>query len=420
MNRKIQFKWFGLFVLTAACNYYIYDQFFAPELTAHWSEKKQDRKPAEFDLSTMPSIDHFQEIFQFDNHSGYITYDMDVDFWSDKGADYFKKNGKTAIEEGLKKTFAEIATGEKGKKLPTEAKSFVIKEALNKFVYTAKALKLIDANFEVDFTFTPRNVDANYNKELETNQLVNFSDTGNLLKDINQSGKTLSEKILETNFAFNGDTYQYVGGAITISAELLDTSWKITQPIPSPKKNGVKGFLRLRKYYRVNDPSLLNVDKLFKSKDVSISMTHFKEEDNSKTPYITVDSIYSFNLENLIPKPEKVIIHFGELVSLDKSYDNIIKRVLRIFKKSNDIRTSNLYFRGEAESFGKKQKFSTRIDSLEYDYETKSFTNKSRFITNSSNTSNDNMIDNEIKREFLKNNSANIIDALKLDEVIKK
>lgn len=420
MNSKIQLKWFGLFVLTAVSNFYIYDQFFSPGLTAHWSSKAEGRKPAQMDLSSLPSVDHFQEIFQFDNQSGHLTYDMDVAFWSDKGADYFKKNGKQAIEEGLKKTFDSLATGNKELKLPAEAKANIIKEALNTFVYTTKALKLIDSNFEIDLTFTPRNVEANYNRELDNNQLVNFSNTGNLLKDINQNGKSLPEKVLETNFAFNGDTYQYVGGAITISAEVLDTSWKITQPIPKPKKNALKGYLRLRKYYRVNDPSLMNVDKLFNSKEIEINMTHFKEEDNSKTPFITVDSLYTFNLEELIPNPEKVVIHFGELVSLDKSYDNLFKRVLRIFKKSNDIKTSDLYFKGIAKSFNGKEKFSTKIDTLVYDYETKKFTTKSRFFTNTSNTSNDNIVDSQVKREFLKNDSAKIIEALKLEEVIKK
>lgn len=420
MNSKIQLKWFGLFVLTAICNFYIYDQFFSPELTAHWSPKSEGRKPAQMDLSTLPSVDHFQEIFQFDNHGGYLTYDMDVDFWSDKGEEYFKKNGKKTIEESLKKTFDELANGEKGIKLPAEAKTHFIKEALNNFVYTAKVLKLIDANFEIDFKFSPRNVEANYNNELSSNQLVNFSNTGNLLKDINQNGKSLPEKVLDTNFAFDGQTYQYVGGAITLAAELLDTSWKITQPIPKPKKNAVKGFLRLRKYYRVNDPSLLSVDGLFSKKDIEINMTHFKEEDNSKTPFVTVDSIYSFNLEELVPSPEKVIIHFGELVSLDKSYDNIFKRVLRIFKRSNDIRTSDLYFKGVLNNSGKKEKFSTKIDTLVYDYETKKFSSKSKISTNTSNTSSDSIVDNLIKREFLKNDASKIIEAFKLDELIKK
>lgn len=422
MNYKIQAKWFGLFVLTVACNYYIYDQFFKPEIVGYWgSRQSSDRKPAALDLSKLPSTKHFEEIFQFDNHGGYLTYDMDVNFWSDKGEEYFKKNGKAAIEGGLKKTFESLAKGEKGLKLPAEAKAKVVKEALNTFVYTIKALKLIDANFEIDFTFTPRNVEANFNDELDSNQLVNFDNTGKLLKDISRDKLTLPESVIATNFPFSGETYQYVGGAITIAAEVLDTSWKITQPIPKPKKNALKGSLRLRKYYRVNEPSMLNVAGLIKSDDVKVSMTHFQEKDNSKTPYITVDTIYSFNLEDLVPSADKVVVHFGEIVSLDKSYDNIVKRVFRVFKKSNDIKTSDLYFKGEIKSMTEgTKKFSTKIETLEYDLVDQKFTKKSKLITYSANTANDLAIDLKVKENFLKNDAAKIIEALKLDEIVRK
>ncbi|EQC45250.1 hypothetical protein [Bacteriovorax sp. Seq25_V] len=421
MNSKTQFKWFILFLGVAYTNYLAYDNFFRPEIQGHWSSKSSqtvsDRAPASLDLSTLPAASQFEDYFQFDTHSGHVTYDMDVHFWSDKGADYFKKNGKEAIEEGLKKTFAELAKGNKELTLPASAKGQLVKQFLNQFVYTFKAVKLIDANFELDFTFTPRNTEASFSPELDSNQLVNFNTTGRLLNDITNDPKTLPESVLGTNIPFSGEAFQYVGGAITVSAELLDTSWKITQPIPKPTKNAVKGFLRLRKYYRVNDPSVIDLNSVIKNKSINVSMTHFKLEDDYKHQYITVDNIYSFNLADLIPQPEKMVIHVGEIVSLDKSHDNLIKRIFSIFKKDNDIRTSDLYISGESNFDMPSEKFKTRVEKLVYDMKEKKFTSNSKIVTRSTNSSSDFKINNKIKRAFLEAPADKIIESFKLEEL---
>jgi len=422
LNSKVQFKWFILFLGVAYTNYLAYDNFFRPEMKGHWESKslnKTARTPASLDLSTLPAASQFEDYFQFDTHSGHVAYDMDVSFWSDKGAEYFKKNGKEGVEEGLKKTFSELAKNDKDKKLPTEAKSFIVKQLLNNFVYTFKALKLIDANFEIDFSFTPKNTDSSFAPELDSNQLVNFSRTGSLLNDITNDSKTLPESVIGTNIPFSGEAFQYVGGAITVSAELLDTSWKITQPIPNPKKNAVKGFLRLRKYYRVNDPSVIDLKSIIDSKDIEVSMTHFKLDEDKQHQFMTVDNIYTFNLEELIPQPDKMIIHIGELVSLDKSHDNLIKRIFSIFKKDNDIRTSDLYLSGSYNGTGPSEKFKTRVEKLVYDMKEKKFTSSSKIVTRSTNSSDDFKVNNTVKRAFLNAPAEKIIEAFKLEELFK-
>ncbi len=417
-----QFKWTALLVAVVYANYVAYDQFFRPEPGPYYQNQSKDRGPASLSDTKLPALDVMTDYFQHDTYAGYVNYDLGVNFWTDKGEKYFAKNGKKALEEGLKNSFYEIIkNNNKGdKKLPSEAPKQIMKSFLKRFVYTIKAVKLIDTNFELDFTFSPRNIhNSDYKNELASNQLVHLENKGQLLKSLNKIEQTLPEKVLAANIPSTGHMFQYVGGAITLSAEVLDTNWRISQPIPETKKNAVKGQVRFRKYYRVNHTSDLDVSSLLDSKNIKGSQTHFKKRKGHTSPYITVDVIYKYNLANLMPQKEKVIIHLGEVVSLDKSHDNLIKRIFSILKKSNDIKTADYYVEGKFSSMAKTHKFKTKIKKLVYDFKDKKFESRSKFRTHSDSSSINGQISRKIKKILLKEKEDDFIKALKLEQLIQ-
>lgn len=416
-----QLKWSALLVAVVYVNYVAYDKFLRPEPGPYYQNQLKERGPASI-AEKLPALEVMTDYFQHDTFNGYVNYDLDVDFWTDKGEKYFAKNGKRALEDGLKKTFVEIMNNNaKGdKKLPTEAYKFITKEFLAKFVYTIKAVKLIDSNFEIDFSFAPRNIrNTDYKEELASNQLVHLGSKGELFKSLNNIEQTLPEKVLATNIPSTGHLFQYVGGAITISAEVLDTNWRITQPIPRTKQNAVKGQIRFRKYYRVNNPSDLEIAPLVTSSRIKGKSTHFKKRKNHENAYVTVDVIYKYNLANLMPVKDKVVVHFGEVVSLDKSHDNLIKRIFSVLKKSNDIRTADLYVEGDYNGPGPSTSFKTKIKKLVYDFEDKKFSWKSSFSTNSHSASANSQISQQIKNVLLKKKKEELIEALKLEQLIE-
>lgn len=356
----------------------------------------------------------------YDDFNGNLDYKMEVEFWSDKGAKYFTKNGKEAIEKGLTEGFKRLISKgkEDGVTLKSEVLPELTKEFLNTFVYSIKVVKLIDSNFEFDIKFRPHSKDtASYKDELASNQLINLDTTGTLYDAYKRHEKNFVNDILTVPRPVTNEHYQYLGGAITLAAELVDTNWKITQPIPNPKKNGVKGYLRLRKYYRANYPTDFKIDS-FKSKNINITEQEFVAK-NELPQVITVDTIYEYNLKNLLPKKTKSIIHFGTLVSLDKEPDNFIKKIFSILKKKNDIKTSEFKISGDYSHGPIKTNFTGKIKTLVYDYDTKSLSTKSRIITNPRDYDMRRNLKIAINKTLIKENSDFLIKNLKLEELIK-
>lgn len=416
MKQKTQLKWSVLLLAVVYANYVAYDNFFRPGPNPHWGED-QVRNPASMNEFNLPAAEVLEDYFQYDNHSGYVSYTMDANIWSDKGTKYFAKKGQKAINDALLKSFKEVNKN-KELSLPAQAPKHIIQSLIKNFAYTLKVYKIIDANFEIDLSFIPKNNNmANYKGEMKSNQLVHLDNKGELLKELNEVGRTLPEHILAAKIPSTGHLYQYMGGAITIGAELLDTSWRITQPIPKPKKNALKGFLRFRKYYRVNQPGQINLDGLFsETKNMKVEMTHFKKNKEFDKTFLTVDVMYSFNLADLIPKKEKAVVHFGELVSLDKNHDNIIKRIFQVFKKSHDVQTADLYIQGRYNGKNGPSKFKTKINRIVYNYRKNEFERSSSLRTFSNNSSQDFKINTDIRRViFDKKNEDKLIEALKLE-----
>ncbi len=356
----------------------------------------------------------------YNDFEGNVDYKMSVDFWSDKGISYFTKNGKEAIEKGLTEGFKQLI--KKGADEETTLKSTVLpevlKEFLNTFVYTIKVHKLIDSNFELDIQFTPYNKDSvSYQDELQTNQLINLESQGSLYQAYEDHDKNFVNKVMGAQIPVSNEHYQYIGGAITLASELIDTNWKVTQPIPKPKKNGIKGYLRLRKYYRVNYPTDLKIDS-FNSKTLNITSQEFNAK-NEAPQVVTVDTIYEYNLASLIPKKTKTVVHFGKVVSLDKKHDNLLKRFFNLLKKKNDIKTSEFTFKGDFSNGPIRSNFTGKLYNLVYDHEKKNFSSKSHVSLFPRDHDMRRNLSKHFKKTMFEESPDFLIENLKLNEIIK-
>ncbi|MFG1501021.1 hypothetical protein ABMA70_12515 [Halobacteriovorax sp. XZX-3] len=395
-----------------------FDNVYSKEKIHERRAPASQKVPGEY--KEFPQLFPFEEYVIYEDFNGNVDYKMSVDFWSDKGAKYFTKNGKEAIEKGLSAGFKRLI--EKGNKEGTTLKSELLpeltKEFLNTFVYTVKVHKLIDSNFEFDIMFTPYNKDSvSYKDELQTNQLINLETQGSLYEAFQTYNKNFSHRVLDTQIPISNDIYQYIGGAITLTSELIDTDWKISQPIPNPKKNGIKGYVRLRKYYRINYPTDLKIDS-FKSKYLNITEQEF-EAKNEEPQVLTVDTIYEYNLDSLVPKKTKTIFHFGEIVSLDKKYDSFFKRLFSVFDKKNDIRTSKFKFQGDYSNGTIRTNFNGELKTLVYSHSDKKFTSKSRITTNPRDFDLRMHVKDAIRKTLLQENTDFLVQKLNLEKFIK-
>ncbi|EPZ49261.1 hypothetical protein M902_0621 [Bacteriovorax sp. BAL6_X] len=419
-------SFFALACILSVNTFVAYQFFSTSKFDNVYSKEKIQERRAPASQKVPGEYKEYQQLFPFEDFliyedfNGNVDYKMSVDFWSDKGAKYFTKNGKEAIEKGLTAGFKRLI--EKGNQDGTTLKSEVLpeltKEFLNTFVYTIKVHKLIDSNFEFDIMFTPYNKDTvSYKDELKTNQLINLESQGTLYEAYQTYNKNFSHRVLDTQIPVSNDIYQYLGGAITLTSELIDTDWKISQPIPKPRKNGIKGYVRLRKYYRVNYPTDLKIES-FKSKYLNITEQEF--EAKKEMPHVlTVDTIYEYNLSSLIPKKTKTIFHFGEIVSLDKKHDSFFKRIFSFFSKKNDIQTSKFKIKGDYSNGTIRTNFTGEIKTLVYSHKDKKFTKKSRVTTNPRDYDLRMHVKDAIKKTLLQENTGYLVEKLNLEKFIK-
>jgi hypothetical protein len=115
----------------------------------------------------------------------------------------------------------------------------------------------------------------------------------------------------------NSQAANYIGGVATVYIELLDANPKFK--VPEPTKNAVKGFIRYRRYYRVQQDHAQTVtcDKY--------TLSSNRAGENVPT-FFTVDLYKNFNLKNLIPTPETIEIYPGLLATTNDGRDGLLPR----------------------------------------------------------------------------------------------
>lgn len=413
-TQKVIFSGLAVMSLAIGTNYLV-QQDLRP--TPFWeSQKRAERSPANFltDLDT----DVYKDYFLPDKFKNYLNYDVQVRFSSDTDKEYINSKAKEALHAAFGKTFMELNAGDNPDATLTVAmKKNLVSEVMDKFVKTLYVYKIFDGNFQIDFIFTPRVISSiDYQHELSTNQLIHLDNTGSLHKKLTAQDISLPELIKNNKVPNNGELYQYLAGAISVNVELADLTPAFK--IPDPKKNIVKGNVKFRKYYRINDRSLLNLN--LKEKGFTVDTLHLKEVDDSKEHILTVDLIKSFNLKELVPENDRLEISFGEISDLKIKKRNLWSRFMS-FINGKDITTSDLHIYGKYDG----EEYKAKVEKLVYSFKEKKFTYESKinlrqdFSAHHRNASDDMQAQRWFKKELLEDSKDEVISQLKLNTFSK-
>lgn len=373
------------------------------------------RLPAAANWSEV-DIDLITDYFDYPTYGKLINHKIRTNFYTNKNEKYLKEKSLRTIQEAFQKTFEHKKPEEKAAKLFTKN---LYSEFIDNFIKTIQITKIVNGQFQFDFEFSPEiNQSIEFTKELSTNDLIDTRNQESLLEIVDAPQKDITDEILDIPWPDSGDYYQYVGGNITVWFKVLDLVWKPTSPIPNPKKNAVKGFLRFRKYFKVNPQN--SKLHLIENRFFNIENIIFMKEDESDLRYVTVDVYKTFDLENLTPQLDRMEIHFGKLKPSNEIHDSILENL--ISKDKPDINTGDLILRGfyvsDFES-QKKLQVQIKIKSLIYDFKSDEFDEESKIIVSTDGNrlpqSQMGLIKNEVRDRLLRMSSTELLNALEIE-----
>ncbi len=418
-NKKRNTIVFAGLIAVAATSFQVYKK--TRPHKKHWAslekQKTSKREIASIDESIDPNI--FNDFLIPETYKKYIEYDMQPRFWTDLDDKYLQTKAKLALNNTFVQTFAKVATPQEEKPLAALFKENLIKNLVTQYIKTAQVFKIFNGTFQIDLNFTPiEHQNITYKKELSSNQLISFDEAGSLYDELVADETTLAQQMASVDFPVSTELYQYTGGSISIWLKLLDMSFNPLKPIPNPKKNALKGFVRYRRYFKVNSPSRMDFN--LSDDKVTSKVLHFKKNKEvfTNARYITVDIIKEFNLKNLIPSDGRMEIHFGDIVPNNIKKGNIIRDFFS--KKEKNINTGELIFSGEFKGY-RSGSYKTKIKKLVYDFKEKKFTSKSSLRTrlrghfNGSGTQSEKMrIKRKIKNTIINKHANDLINKFQL------
>ncbi|GAB4011293.1 MAG: hypothetical protein Fur0010_05400 [Bdellovibrio sp.] len=384
-----------------------------------WEENQSSssisRLPAATNWSEI-DIDLITDYFDYPTFGKLINQKIRTNFYTNKNERYLKEKSLKTIQEAFQKTFEHKRTEEKAAKLFTKN---LYSEFIDNFIKTIQITKIVNGQFQFDFEFVPEiNQKIEFTNELSTNDLIDIRNQESLLEIVDTPPKEITDEILDIPWPDSGDYYQYVGGNITAWFKVLDLIWKPSSPIPNPRKNAVKGFLRFRKYFKVNPQN--SKLQLIKNRFFNIENIIFTKGDESNHTYVTVDVYKTFDLENLNPQLDRMEIYFGKLKPSNEIHDSILENL--ISKDKPDINTGDLILRGFYISdfdSQKKLQVQIKIKSLIYDFKSDELDEESKIIVSADGNrlpqSQMGLIKNEVRDRLLRMSSTELLKALETE-----
>ncbi|WP_413568977.1 hypothetical protein ACLWBD_16075 [Bdellovibrio sp. HCB117] len=266
---------------------------------------KEKREPAATkSLTSDAGVAAAAEIFGGDSPTQAYRHPLKIDFYTNGDKNYLSKTARKALEQALTESLsADVPEQALAKIVVGNLKESMIEN----FVKTMKFYKIVNTGLQIDLTFVPETYRKDdYGPELSSNQLFRLSDTGSL----SRKWETL-EKSSVTGSMYNNSVYipvkkdaDYIGGIVTLYIEILD----MKPGIPNPMKKGVKGYVRYRRYYRVNEA-------LNKPVQCENFIATAKGGGNGVPVFYTVDLYKNFNLKNIIPTDEYLEVYPGLLAT---------------------------------------------------------------------------------------------------------
>jgi len=404
----------GLFLL---CYYLIHKN---NQIMAYWGQKTE-RLPASVLSQLRPEFKIYKEFFSYPSLQKKMRYDISVDLKTDIDEEYLKNRANIALHDAFRLTFEklnEAKENEKGASFLGVFKEGLVESFVDHFIKTITVLKIVNKTFQIDFNFVPHiQKDLNYNEELSSNQLIQWNNTGSLYQELTSDNLNLQEKILKTERPSTKDLFEYQGGQISIWLKILDMS--PTLKLPQTKKNAMKGFLRLRRYYKANN--IASLSPFISASEFSIKSLGVEFEKNYKNFFITVDVFKEFSLNNPVPSLDRMEIHFGTLMPDQLYKNNLIGKL--ITNNLNSIKVGTLKIKGKFTAEDKQTyPFESDVNRLTYDFEKKGFDLGNSSISStiktpvSYNPNNEATLHHQFNQILLKKFSAELIKGLHLNE----
>jgi hypothetical protein len=299
---------------------------------------------------------------------------------------------KNEIKKIISNTYID-QLNKKDKKSPP-IKESIVDLVINHLLTKSKDDILKEESFQADLLFNPIvSKSFSFKKEMNTNQLINYSYKNNLQDFINSSAVSFEKNIYKALIPSNGSTYQYLGGVISVSTK--------------KKEKNVKGIVRYRRYFRVN--RLADLDMTIESRLFNLDVVHFKSHQFQKLPIITVDVLKEFNSKNSTQELKHLNIYFDNVTSSMSHYSD---------EKEASIRTADLYFKGNTPFANYK----ANIHSLSWSFETESFSSNSKMtieLIKPRFDMNYGEIKNNIRNNILMKFAPDLINKLKLSRFHK-
>ncbi len=285
-------------------------------MAVHCSHKEV-REPASLNkIVSDGQVQALGDLMGGDSPLNPYRHPMKIQFYTNGDQKYLSETARKALNQAIIETLG-VENPEQG--LAKLAAGNLKDALLENFVKTMRIYKIINTGLQVDLTFLPQpNQKNDYAAELNSNQLVRFNETGALSSKWDQL-----EKSTDTGTVYNNSVYipakqgkaDYIGGTMTLYAEILDTRPKFG--LPSIKKNGVKGFVRYRRYYRLNR----EVQKSITCEGFTLSA---KPAGAGVPLFYTVDLYKNFTLKNIIPTEETIEIFPGLLASTNEGRSELM------------------------------------------------------------------------------------------------
>lgn len=243
------------------------------------------------------------EIFGSDSPTGKFRHKLYVDFYTNGDRKYLSETAKKAIGEALEKTLTENTD----QSLVSAALGNIKGAMIDNFVKTLRLYKITNTGLQLDLTVIPeKNSKDSFADELNSNQLVRLDQVGGVSSQWSQLETATYLDSIYKNSSLVGTKSKkadFIGGVVSLYAEILDA----TPGFGRPLQNAVKGFVRYRRYYRVNQ----NLGSFTCDKYTVTAQSR----GGGVPQFYTVDLYKNFNLKNLIPVEETVEISPGYIVA---------------------------------------------------------------------------------------------------------
>lgn len=368
----------------------------APPQSPVESPKKMDRSPSSTGMiKILESMDQslYQDFFSTENYGKKLRYEVKHHLWTDLNKPHMNKRLHNALDDAIEAT---LNTQDTSRSLMERLKKNLFNEFMSHFVKGLQLAEIVDGTIQIDLHFIPKeDSPLNFDNELSSNRLIRFH-----LQ--NHSGERLSsllKKIEEETFTSqirnqapriaqldsNTQKALYTGGVISLYIKLLDTHWKLSNPIPHPKENAVKGFVRYRRYFVMPSFTTQNLISCT-SNHLKIEKVQWKNAGSVAPPrskqFYTVDLYKRFNLADFTPRAETLEIFPGRIMASNKGRNDLLPKSQRTIGKS--VHTSSLVLEGQyTEANTPPLHFKHQLQSLVYRFDKKKFdsTSSSRMST---------------------------------------